>query len=151
MLGAGDRQLESRLAAWSERAKGRIAVHVGYDEGLSHRVESAADFLLMPSRFEPCGLNQMYSQRYGTIPVVRRTGGLADTVVDRGAGATGIHFDDADAGGIAYGVDRALALMRRPEAFRAVQRAGMEKAFDWASAAGAYLDLYERVRPTNPA
>lgn len=151
VLASGDPSLESRLARWAARAAGRVAVHLGYDEALSHRVESAADFLLMPSRFEPCGLNQMYSQRYGTIPVVRRTGGLADTVVDLravdadGEGATGIHFEDADAGGIAYGVDRALDLFRHPASLRAVQRAGMLKDFDWASAAEIYLDRYHEA------
>ena len=152
VLASGDPALESTLAKWSARAAGRVAVHLGYDEGLSHRVESAADFLLMPSRFEPCGLNQMYSQRYGTIPVVRRTGGLADTVVDGGddAGhrtiATGIFFNDADAGGIAYGVDRALSLMRDESRFRQVQQAGMATDFDWGLAAGEYLDLYAQTQ-----
>jgi len=152
VLASGDEWLENVLAKWPARAAGRVAVHVGYDEGLSHRVESAADFLLMPSRFEPCGLNQMYSQRYGTIPVVRRTGGLADTVVDSGddAGhqsiATGIFFNHADAGGIAYGVDRALGLIRDESRFRQVQQAGMATDFDWGLAAGEYLDLYAQVQ-----
>ena len=149
VLGAGDAPLEELLAQWARRAAGRVAVRIGYDEGLAHRVESAADFFLMPSRFEPCGLNQMYSQRYGAIPVVRRTGGLADTVIDVATAeadlGTGIFFNDADAGGIAYGLDRALDLAKRPADLRQVQRAGMWKDFAWAAAAEEYLDLYARL------
>ncbi len=149
VLASGDARLADVLARWAVRAAGRVAVFLGYDEGLSHRVESAADFLLMPSRFEPCGLNQMYSQRYGTVPVVRRTGGLADTVVDSDvdrthpAATTGILFNDADAGGIAYGVDRALALADQRARFLEVRQAGMQADFGWAVAAGEYLRIYE--------
>src|SRR5262249_21945195 len=94
-LGNGERWLEEGLSALATRHPERVAVHIGYDRALSHVIEAGCDFFLMPSRFEPCGLNQMYSLRYGSVPVVRATGGLADTVQDlEEAGGTGITFQD---------------------------------------------------------
>ncbi len=148
MLGTGDRGIERSFADFGARAPGRIAVTIGYDEALAHLMEAAADVLLMPSRFEPCGLNQMYSQRYGTIPVVRRTGGLADTVEGAtpgslaGGTATGIFFEHADGGGIAWGLDQAMALRRQPAAWSALQRNGMQRDFGWAATAGKFVELY---------
>jgi starch synthase len=139
LLGAGDRSLEEAFRAWAREAPGQVAVHLGYDEALAHRIEAGADFLLMPSRYEPCGLNQMYSQRYGTIPIVHRVGGLRDTVTDQ----TGILFDHADAGGVRYGLSRALELWADPARLHAMRVKGMGRNFDWSVAARQYAELYE--------
>ena len=152
LLGTGDRALESDLAKFAAGRPGRVAATFGHDEALAHLMEAGADVLLMPSRFEPCGLNQMYSQRYGTIPVVRRTGGLADTVVDASEAtladgtATGIHFAHADAGGIDWGISRALQLRATPGAWRALQQNGMRRDFGWARTARRFMELYESLR-----
>jgi starch synthase len=151
VLGNGEPALQDSLRAWADAHPGRVALRIGHDEALAHRIIAACDVFLMPSRYEPCGLTQMYSQRYGTVPVVRRTGGLVDTVVDatpetlRDGTATGIHFETADAGGVAWGLTRALELRRQPRRWRALQRAGMARDFSWRRVAGEYLALYRRL------
>jgi starch synthase len=126
-------------------------VSLGHDEALAHLMEAGADVLLMPSRFEPCGLNQMYSQRYGTIPIVRSTGGLADTVVDATPAAladgtaTGIRFDHADAGAIGWAIGRAMELRRQPATWQALQRTGMRRDFGWSRTATRYVELYRSL------
>jgi starch synthase len=147
LLGAGDRDLEEAFRAWAGSAPGRVAVHLGYDETLAHRIEAGADFFLMPSRYEPCGLNQMYSQRYGTIPIVHRTGGLRDTVTDQ----TGILFENADPGGVRYGLSKALGIFGDPVRLRAMQARGMSRDFDWSVAARQYIELYESLVPAAAA
>ena len=151
LLGSGESAIESAFADFAAGRPGRVAVTLGYDEALAHLMEAAADVLLMPSRFEPCGLNQMYSQRYGTIPVVRRTGGLADTVTDAtaealaGGTATGICFEHADAGAVGWAIGRAMDLKRQPGAWAALQAAGMRRDFSWAATAGRYVELYRTL------
>ncbi|MBL6751956.1 MAG: glycogen synthase, partial [Nevskia sp.] len=151
VLGSGEPGQEQAWREWMQRAAGRVGVRIAYEERLAHLIEAGADLFLMPSRYEPCGLNQMYSQRYGTVPVVRRVGGLADTVVSaddetlRAGTATGVSFDHADNGGIVYGVGRALELYRDPPAWRALQAAGMRRDFSWGAAARAYQLLYRRL------
>jgi len=151
LLASGDRSQEQAWREAAARYPQRIGVQLRYDEGLAHRIEAGADIFLMPSRFEPCGLNQMYSQRYGTVPVVRRTGGLADTVTDAtphslaDGGATGVMFNDADIGGVLYGVNRALELRRNDKHWKAMQLAGMARDFSWEKAANAYLKLYAKT------
>ena len=152
LLGSGERWLEEGWQAVAARHPGRCAVRIGFDETLAHRIEAGADLFAMPSRFEPCGLNQMYSLRYGTPPVVRRTGGLADTVVDadeaaaRGAQGNGFVFDAPQADALAQALDRAFETFRDPLRWRAIQRAGMSADLGWASAARAYrLLLAEAV------
>lgn len=151
LLGAGDRTLESAFARFAADRPGRVAVRLDHDEPLAHLMEAAADVLVMPSRFEPCGLNQMYSQRYGTIPIVRRTGGLADTVVDASAAAladgtaTGILFDHADAGAVGWGIGRARELRRDTGAWSALQHNGMRREFGWARTAARYVELYQSL------
>ncbi|HWA38548.1 MAG TPA: glycogen synthase GlgA [Burkholderiales bacterium] len=142
ILGTGDRALEQAFAALARRHPGRIAVRVGFDEGLAHVVEAGADIFLMPSRYEPCGLNQMYSQRYGTPPVVHATGGLADTVED---GVSGFAFRDYSAGAFLGAVGRAVRCRADARAWRAVQRAGMRRDFSWSAAARRYADLYRSL------
>lgn len=156
MLASGDRAQEAAFYQAAQRHVGRIGLRIAYDEGLAHRIEAGADVFLMPSRFEPCGLNQMYSQRYGTPPIVRRVGGLADTVTDATPAAlaegraTGIVFEDADRGGVVYGVRRAVELLRDADAHRSLVHAGMTRDFSWASAAEAYRRLYLRPPAVTP-
>ena len=151
VLGAGDHALERRLlaleAAWSRQ----VRVVIGFDEGLAHRIEAGADAFVMPSRFEPCGLNQMYSQRYGTPPIVHATGGLVDTVVDHDSStmaagtATGFAFRDASPGALAGAIERAHVAYRHAATWRALQRQGMARDFGWSGPAARYAALYERL------
>jgi len=147
LLGKGDRSIEGVLAAAAARHPGRVAVAIGFNEELAHLIEGGADLFLMPSRFEPCGLNQMYSQRYGTPPVARATGGLADTIAD---GETGFLFERAESPALAAAVRRAAAAWREPRRWREIQRAGMRRDFSWAGAARRYADLYSRLATTRP-
>jgi starch synthase len=142
VVGKGERELERVLAAVAARHPGQIAVRVAFDEDLAHAIEAGADLFVMPSRFEPCGLNQMYSQRYGTPPVVRATGGLADTVQD---GATGFLFERAESEALLEALGRALAVYAEPARWRRLQRAGMERDFSWSAAARRYADLYLKL------
>lgn len=148
MLASGDNVLEKNCLAWAKAQPRRVAVRLQVDEALAHQLTAAADLQLMPSRFEPCGLNQMYAQRYGTIPVVRNTGGLADTVVDSNPAtlgnntATGVIFEHADAGGVLYGLRRALDLIAVDDVHAALRFNGMTRDFSWRASAELYLDLY---------
>jgi starch synthase len=142
ILGSGRRDYEAALAAAAARHPGRIAVAIGFNEPLAHLIEAGADIFLMPSRFEPCGLNQMYSQRYGTPPVARATGGLADTISD---GETGFLFDRLERESLIGAVKRALEAYRDPARWRAMQRAGMAREFSWDEPARRYADLYGRL------
>ena len=152
VLASGDPALEAGLRSWAERApKGQVAVCIAHDEALAHRLTAAADLQLMPSRFEPCGLNQLYAQAYGTIPVVRRTGGLADTVMDAtatnlGTGvATGVQFEHADAGGLLWGIERGAALWNDLKLRTQLQAAGMASDWSWQASAREYVALYRHL------
>jgi starch synthase len=145
LLGRGDRELENVLAAVAARHPQSVAVAIGFNEDLAHLIEAGADLFLMPSRFEPCGLNQMYSQRYGTPPVVRATGGLADTVSD---GETGFLFERAESSALVEAVRRGVAAYRDERRWREIQRRGMARDFSWSGPARQYADLYARhARP----
>ena len=152
ILGSGSHELERDLLDAARCHPRSIAVRIEFSEPLAHRIEAAADIFLMPPRFEPCGLNQLYSMRYGTPPVVRRTGGLADSVVDAAGAAaqegraTGFVFDEATPEALWTTIDRALAAYRQPRQWAALQRAGMARDASWARAAQDYLDLYRRAR-----
>ncbi|WP_372523506.1 glycogen synthase GlgA [Sulfuricaulis sp.] len=151
ILGSGEASYEAALRAQAARYPGRLAVHIGYDERLAHMIEAGADMFLMPSRFEPCGLNQLYSLRYGTIPIVRHVGGLADTVVDAGeanlkAGkATGVVLEEKRVGALLAAVDRALALQKNTRRWKQMMRTGMRHDFTWRRSAAQYLRLYLRL------
>jgi starch synthase len=147
ILGTGERRYEAELLAAAERHAGLVGVVIGFDEDLAHLIEAGADLFLMPSRFEPCGLNQMYSQRYGTPPVARATGGLVDTVAD---GETGFLFEQATPGELVAAVRRALAVWRDPRRWRDIQRRGMECDFSWAGPARQYAALYSRLARWQP-
>ncbi len=156
MIGSGEARYERSLKQWSKLFPERFAIRFGYDEGRAHLVEAGADIFLMPSRFEPCGLNQMYSQRYGTVPLVRRAGGLADTVVDADPAsladgtATGIVFDEATPEALLYAIERAVALYQDRAAWKRMQRNGMSKDFSWETSARQYINLYELALQDRP-
>jgi starch synthase len=141
LLGRGERELESVLAALAARHPRAVAVAIGFNEDLAHLIEAGSDLFLMPSRFEPCGLNQMYSQRYGTPPIARATGGLADTVSD---GETGFLFERAESGALVEAVRRGVATYRDERRWREIQRRGMARDFSWSGPARQYADLYAR-------
>ena len=149
VLGSGEKRLERAFTEAAARFPGKLAVTIGYNEPLAHRIEAGADMFVMPSRYEPCGLNQIYSLRYGTVPVVRRTGGLADTVVDAvHAGpdaATGFSFEEPSALALGGALARALALYAKSDAWRAMAVRGMRADFSWAASAAHYLGLYRRA------
>jgi starch synthase len=148
VLGSGEAGIEAGLRSLAEKDPSRFAVRFGYDETLAHKVEAGADMILMPSRFEPCGLTQMYSLRYGTVPIVRSTGGLVDTVepYDAASGAgTGFRFETADGTGLIWALDQALAAYRDRPAWEALMRRGMARDFSWERSAREYLDVYARA------
>jgi starch synthase len=147
ILGEGERELEAALAGVAARHPGRVGLHVGFDERLAHLIEAGADLFLMPSRYEPCGLNQMYSQRYGTPPVVHATGGLADTVED---GKTGFVFPSFTPESFLEALERALRCYGDAAAWRAMQRAGMARDFSWSAAARRYAGLYRSLAALAP-
>ena len=128
MLGSGERRYEDAWRALAARYPDRVSATIGFDERLAHLIEAGADMFLMPSRFEPCGLNQLYSLRYGTVPIVRATGGLKDTVEDVDAApdsGTGFTFSDYTPGALVETVQRALTAFGNPARWRAMQRRGM--------------------------
>ncbi|OHC61786.1 MAG: starch synthase [Rhodocyclales bacterium GWA2_65_19] len=147
VLGTGTLALEQAWAALAQRHGGQCTVTVGFNEELAHRIEAGADIFVMPSRFEPCGLNQMYSLRYGTPPVVRATGGLADTVIDAAdqKHGNGFVFGPATADALLQALQRATAAWRDPVRWRALQKRGMARDSSWAEAARQYVALYQRL------
>jgi len=148
LLGSGEPRYQDGWQVLQRRAPDRVGVHFGFDEKIAHLVEAGADIFLMPSRFEPCGLNQMYSLRYGTVPVVRAVGGLDDTIDhwdSRTNAGTGFKFWDHSVGALRASLKQALDLYRIPGKWRAMQRAGMAKDFSWDASAGEYVRVYERA------
>jgi starch synthase len=148
VLGSGDPALEAGFAAAARTYPGRVGVEIGYDEALSHLIVAGSDSILVPSRFEPCGLTQLYALRYGSPPVVRRSGGLADTVVDatattlRDGTATGLVFEEETPEALLEAVRRAVELYADPAAWRQVMHRGMTRDFSWTAAAQQYKALY---------
>lgn len=151
LLGSGDARIETGLRALTQQHSDRVAVRFGYDEALAHRIIAGADMIAVPSRFEPCGLTQLYGLRYGTLPLVRRVGGLADTVVDATEQAladdtaTGFAFDAADAPGLRGAARRALALYRDRPRWQQVMRRAMAQKFSWNEAAEKYVAVYREL------
>jgi starch synthase len=154
--GSGDGGLEAALRNAAAAHPGRVAVHLGYDEPGAHRLIAGADLILVPSRFEPCGLTQMYGLRYGTVPLVRRVGGLADTVRDAGSAenpapdGNGFVFEPASPHALLDAAWRAIEWYRRPMAWRALMRRGMAEDLSWDGPAQRYLKLYERLTGGGP-
>jgi starch synthase len=148
MLGTGEDAIQGGLAELARRAPDRFAVRFAYDEGLAHRIMAGSDIFLMPSRSEPCGLTQMYALKYGTVPIVRRTGGLADTVEpwDPASGrGTGFRFDHPDGTGLVWALDQALATYDERATWTKLMRNGMKKNFSWERSARDYVALYRRA------
>lgn len=149
LLGAGDATLQTEFTAAAARHRGKVGIVLGYNEGLSHLLQGGADAILIPSRFEPCGLTQLYGLRYGTVPIVARVGGLADTIIDANdaalaAGvATGFQFTPVAADALGNAVARAVRLYRDPVAWRALQHRGMATDVSWRRPAMQYAALYK--------
>lgn len=148
ILGSGDPHLEQGFVQLARQYPGKVSATVAYDETLSHRIMAGADLFIMPSRFEPCGLNQMYGLAYGTPPVVRRTGGLADSVTDtntaslKNGTATGFVFEQPDAAQLLYCIGRALDCYVNEQTWHSIQRNGMAKNLGWDASARTYLEIY---------
>ncbi|WP_404713313.1 glycogen synthase GlgA [Sphingomonas sp. MMS24-J13] len=151
LLGSGDRAIENALLAVAGRYPGKVGILTAYDEGVSHLLQAGADAILVPSRFEPCGLTQLYALRYGCVPVVARTGGLGDTVIDANEAAiaagvaTGIVHDANSGLALRRALQRAVTLFRQGEPWLAMQRAGMKADFSWGRSAGCYAALYRAL------
>lgn len=151
MLGTGDIHYEMKLAEWARKQPSKLKVIIGYNESLSHRVEGGSDLFLMPSSFEPCGLNQLYSLRYGTLPIVRNVGGLADTVVDaskeniKKATANGFVVKAQTSAELIATLERALALYAQNKTWRQLQVTAMSSDFSWKASAEHYINVYEQA------
>ncbi len=148
MLGSGDSELERLFTGMKNRHTGFFNTHVGYNEKLSHQIYAGADFIVMPSRVEPCGLNQMYAMKYGTMPVVRAVGGLKDTVIDVAEGGTGIQFRDFNLIDGMQALRRALERYQAPKMFNETRKRMMQLDFSWNKSAKKYQELYQQVTKT---
>ena len=149
ILGSGDASYQDLFAKLAQRSAKRLAVRITFDNALAHKIEAGSDLFLMPSRYEPCGLNQIYSLRYGTIPIVRATGGLEDSIVDfdpTTARGTGFKFVDYAPGALLECIERALRVYRTPAAWWQLVRAAMQADFSWDRSAADYAELYRRLR-----
>jgi starch synthase len=154
VVGTGEPHYERFFAGLAEKYRGRAWFFGGYDEALAHWIEGASDVFLMPSQYEPCGLNQMYSLRYGTVPVVRRTGGLADSVqhFDPATGVgTGIVFNDFDAAAMQWALDTAMKWYAQPALWQRLVQNGMRCDFSWEAQADEYLRLFAGLLQIDPA
>ncbi|OQW35927.1 MAG: hypothetical protein A4E19_15840 [Nitrospira sp. SG-bin1] len=152
ILGTGDHHLEQQFITAQATYPDRIGLSLGFDEGMAHRIEAGSDMLIMPSRYEPCGLSQLYSLRYGTVPIVRRTGGLADTVVPfrpstiKSRRATGFHFIDASTDSLLSALLLSLHVYKEEETWAALIYAGMKTDLSWDRSAKSYVDLYRELQ-----
>jgi starch synthase len=148
VLGTGDPGIEHALVELAARFPTKLAVRIAYDEGLAHRIEAGCDLYVMPSRYEPCGLNQMYSLRYGTPPIVRATGGLDDTIVDfdaRARAGTGFKFASYSADALGEAWRRAILAYHSGPEFTALIRRAMAQDFSWNASARRYAELYANL------
>src|SRR5690606_6183901 len=145
ILGSGEKAVEEELLALRKNHVGNYNVFIGYDEKLAHRIYAGADFLLMPSRVEPCGLNQMYAMRYGTIPIVRKTGGLKDTVIDISESGFGICHDQVMVQDVVLAISRAVELYAKKDKFGSVRQKAMTIDHSWDKVAGDYIKIYESL------
>ena len=151
LQGTGDPAIEAAFVAAAQAHPDAVAVRIGYDEAFAHRLIAGADAILVPSRFEPCGLTQLYGLRYGTLPVVRRVGGLADTVVDaseeavQADRATGFSFDAATPAALDIAIQRAITAYGDPARWKRLMVRAMAQDFSWGGAAQKYVALYEEL------
>jgi len=146
ILGSGEKIIQNALLHLENQFRGNYCSYIGYNEKLSHQIYAGSDFLLMPSRVEPCGLNQMYALRYGTIPIVRRTGGLRDTVVDIGDNGFGICHDQCTTHDVRHSIHRAKFFYNDKKAFATIRKQVMQIDHSWNKAAMDYLDLYKSLK-----
>ena len=151
VLGSGDKALEASFNALEEQYPQQVSVNIGYHEHLSHNIMAGADMFIMPSRFEPCGLNQLYGLAYGTPPIVNATGGLADSICDsnkktlKNKTATGFVMQNVSSASLLVTIRHALDTWKNKKVWRKIQSNGMERPVDWASSASLYLKLYEKT------
>ena len=148
-LGAGDKAYEEMFQRLNKQFPSKIAVKVAYDNAIAHKIEAGADMFLMPSRYEPCGLNQIYSLKYGTVPIVRATGGLDDTIEPwdaRTGKGTGFKFTEYNGESLLLTVKEALQAYRDRTSWQVLMRNGMSKDFSWNASAREYGKIYEKVR-----
>jgi starch synthase len=151
ILGTGDTRYEEQARQWADRYPGKIALRTRFDEGLAHRIEAGADLFIMPSRYEPCGLSQLYSLRYGTVPVVRMTGGLADTVVNytprtfKDSRASGFGFTDTNATSLLTCLLLALSVYRKKTEWERIVKTGMQQDLSWAKSAETYVRVFDEL------
>jgi len=156
ILGSGEKALETQLKQLAKKHSDVFRVQIGYDEALAHKIEAGIDAFLMPSKFEPCGLNQMYSLRYGSIPIVTNVGGLSDSVVDvtdktlKSNTATGFVFDEPYATELLKTINRAVALYKKPKQWASLVKTGMSQRFDWRTSAQQYFKLYHSLLNKTP-
>ena len=147
-LGTGDPYYENLFRGWAFRHPDTVAVQIRYDDAVAHKIEAGADMFLMPSLYEPCGLNQMYSLRYGTVPVVRATGGLDDTIEEwdavKGTG-TGFKFEGYEPKDLLAEIDRALEAFRDRKGWTRLMRNGMARDYGWSGPAKEYVRVYEQA------
>jgi starch synthase len=151
VLGSGDEKYQRMFRQAAEQFPQKFSVHLTFNNQLAHQIEAGADMFLMPSRYEPCGLNQMYSFMYGTVPIVRATGGLADTVSDANQypdTGTGFVFHEYDPTRMLDAIQRALAYYQNSEAWSTLRRRGMDQDFSWRNSAKKYVDIYELALKT---
>jgi starch synthase len=148
-LGAGDKPYEEMFLRLNKQFPNKIAVKVAYDNAIAHKIEAGADMFLMPSRYEPCGLNQIYSLKYGTVPIVRATGGLDDTIEPwdaRTGKGTGFKFTDYTGEALLATIKQALLAYQDPSSWQTLMRNGMSRDFSWGASAREYGKIYERAR-----
>jgi starch synthase len=146
-LGTGEPQYEALFRTLADRYPDKFLVKVAYDNNIAHQIEAGADMFLMPSRYEPCGLNQIYSLKYGTVPVVRATGGLDDTIETfNGKSGTGYKFSEYTAEALLECITLAMGGFRQPKAWRQLMLNGMKKDFSWGASAKKYGKIYEALR-----
>jgi len=149
VLGSGDRLFEEMFQRLNKQFPNKIAVKVAYDNAIAHKIEAGADMFLMPSRYEPCGLNQIYSLKYGTVPIVRATGGLDDTIEPwdaRTGKGTGFKFSDYTGEALLATIKQALLAYRDPSSWQTLMRNGMSRDFSWGASARDYGKIYDRAR-----
>jgi len=146
ILGSGEKHIENSLLHLESEFKGSYCSYIGYNEKLSHLIYAGADFLLMPSRVEPCGLNQLYALRYGTVPIVRRTGGLRDTVIDIGDKGFGICHEQCSAFDVIHSMQRAKSFYKDKRAFSKIRKQIMQIDHSWNKAAQDYIELYQSLK-----
>ncbi|HVZ16757.1 MAG TPA: glycosyltransferase, partial [Terriglobales bacterium] len=154
VLGTGDKDYEDLLKRLHRMFPNKVAVKVAYDNGLAHKIEAGADMFLMPSHYEPCGLNQIYSMRYGTVPIVRATGGLDDTVESwdpKTGRGTGFKFSEYNGDALLASIRTALLAFRDREGWKKLMRNGMSREYSWSSSAREYVKVYERVKQMKSA